>query len=571
MITAIAIRNLGVIERAELPLEPGFTAITGETGAGKTFVVTALGLLLGGRAAATSVRAGADRAVVDGRMDIAADGAVAAMVSEAGGEVDAWSDPDGRERADVLLSRQILASGRSRAWLGGQSVPVGLLADAGEELVAVHGQSEQLRLTREQAQRDALDAFGGAAIATARSEVADAFDRAVGLRAELTGMRASSADRAAERENLQGLVVAFEAVDPKEDEDAELLARIERLSNREALRADIGAAHALLTGDERPGGSVRDAAREVQVAVERAIRHDAGLERALEGAVDLAYAIDDLALTLAGYLDELDTGDIGALDSLNARLAQIESLKREQNGSIEQVRHAYERAGLRLLELGDDETRIPELEEQLERAEQRLAESSGHLHELREEAAARLASEVSEELTALAMPHAHLRIRVERRGEPARHGDDRIAFELAPHPGVEPLPLAKGASGGELSRVMLALEVVLAGANPVPTLVFDEIDAGVGGAAALEIGRRLHRLARTSQVLVVTHLAQVAAFADHHLVIEKSVDGAVTASSIRELDDQSRITELTRLLSGLSDSESGRAHATELRRLAVSS
>ncbi|RRJ85664.1 DNA repair protein RecN [Gulosibacter macacae] len=569
MLDDLEIRGLGVIDRARLELRPGFTAITGETGAGKTMVVTALGLLLGGRSSAGSVRKGAERAQVDARVTIDPAGAIADLVDDAGGEIERYEGDDGTPRADLLIARQVAATGRSRAWLGGQSVPASRLAEAGERLVAVHGQSEQLRLIEEPAQRAALDAAAGSAAQIALTEVATAFDRLAELRAELSQLQAGAEAREAERVDLRELVDEVERVDPQPDEDSQLLARIERLSHREELRAQIGEAHGILAGDDAPIGSLRDLSRDVHSRIERSLRNDPSLDRALEAAADLDYAVDELATLLAGYLADLDTEGIGELEALDDRLAAIEELKRNRRLTLQELLEAYGNAGTRLLELAGDDTRIPVLVEEVAEAEATLKNAAESLSALRRATADELSARVSDELVMLAMPNARFEVVVTEAGEIRRHGQDRISFRLRPHPGSDALPLAQGASGGELSRVMLALEVVLAGANPVPTLVFDEIDAGVGGAAALEIGARLQRLARSSQVVVVTHLAQVAAFADHHLRIEKSTDGEVTSSSITELDAEARVAEMTRLLSGLSDSSTGRAHAEELLRLAA--
>lgn len=568
MLEDIEIRGLGVIDQARLPLGRGFTAITGETGAGKTMVVTALGLLLGGRSSASAVRKDAERAKVEGHLLVDASGTFARFVDEAGGEVEAFTDDDGSARGSVVISRQIAKNGRSRAWLGGQPVPASTLVEGGELLVAIHGQSEQLRLTQEGAQRVALDQYGGEDAKVALDVFAERYEALAALRAELDTLSGTAADREGERAHLRELIEAVEAVNPELGEDESLLHRIERLSNREQLRADIGGAHTLLAG-EIPGGSLSDRVRDVRASIDRGLRSDTSLDLAVENAADLEYAIDELAENLASYLADLDTDGVGELESLNDRLAAIENLKRDHGRDLEAILADYERAGIRLLELAGEDTRLPQLKIEVEDAQQALEEAAATLTEVRSKAATRLQAEATDELRALAMPNAELIVSVTTEPKIRRHGRDRIEFLLAPHPGSDPAPLRTGASGGELSRVMLALEVVLAGANPVPTLVFDEVDAGVGGAAALEIGARLQRLARSSQVIVVTHLAQVAAFADHHVRIEKSTESGVTTSSIRELDGDGRVEEMTRLLSGLTDSESGRAHAQELLRRAA--
>lgn len=578
MLDDIEIRGLGVIAAARLPLSPGFTAITGETGAGKTMVVTALNLLLGGRGTSDLVRAGADRATVTGHALVPADGEVARLVEEIGGEVD---DAGLVERADgadalpkdaagerdaavaVVLSRQVAASGRSRAWLGGTAVPVGTLARAGEALVAVHGQQDQLRLTREDAQRAALDAFGGPELQAAAAHVAASFDALQETETELDRLRACAAEREHERAELTALADDIAAAAPEAGEDAALRERIDRLANLETLREHVTAAHEAVAG-EHPAGSLRERLREVEQHLDRAARTDPAAAEQAATAVDLGFRLDDLASGLAGYLADLE-GDANAeLGVLRERLDVLEGLKFRYRGSLDEVRARAEAAEARLAELAGEDTRIPALEARAVELCAQLEAGCTELRAHREAAAAILAERVTAELHALAMPHASLHVEVTAAPEVRRNGADRVQLLLAPHPGAAPLPLATGASGGELSRVMLALEVVLQAESAAPTLVFDEVDAGVGGAAALEIAARLQRLAATSQVICVTHLAQVAAYADHHVRIEKSTDGQVTTSSIRELDEDGRVEELARLLSGLRDSESGRAHAREL-------
>ncbi|GGA54311.1 DNA repair protein RecN [Pseudoclavibacter endophyticus] len=574
MIGDIEIRGLGVIDHAELPLGEGFTAITGETGAGKTMIVTALGLLLGGRAKPGTVRTGAPKAVVEGRWIVPADGEVAGAVADAGGAIETFGiTEDALELGELLVTRQISATdGRSRAWLGGTSVPAATLADLGEQLVVVHGQSDQLRLRSEGAQRAALDAFGGIELLAVSERVADAWARERALQAQLAGLTAARDERVREAEALRTAIADIEPVEPKPGEDAELLQRIERLEHREEIRRLVGEAHALLRGgDESASEGVPAAAAQIEDArarVERAAARDSELESVSAALTDVLYGLDDAALRLSGYLDSLDLDGIGELDALNERLASLVDLTRRYGPALNDVIRTYDDAGMRLIELEGDDARLDELTDQAQTARELLESEAATLSELRRQAAKALGERVTAELTQLAMPDAVLTVDVQPTEHLGEHGGDRVAFQLRPHAGATPAPIQRGASGGELSRVMLALEVVLADANPVPTLVFDEVDAGVGGAAAIEIGRRLRRLAGHAQVIVVTHLAQVAAFATNHIQIEKSSDGEVTTSSIRSLTGDARVAEITRLLSGLRESESGRSHAEELLRLA---
>ncbi|MWB99885.1 DNA repair protein RecN [Agromyces seonyuensis] len=559
MIEELAIRDLGVIAEATLPLGPGFTAVTGETGAGKTMVVTALGLVLGARSDAGAVRAGAAQAWVEGRWLVPGDGPVAERAAEAGGAV---------EDGELLLSRSVSAEGRSRAVVGGRSAPIGVLTELADRLVVVHGQADQQRLRSTSAQRDALDRFAGEALATELAAYRGAYDAwraATGELEELTGAHEARLREAAE---LRAALEAVEAIDPQPGEDQELSGRADRLSNLEELRTAAAEAHELLSPEE-PDGSADAVALvgEAKRRLERVAEHDAALAPAVTALTEAGFLLTDAAAELAGYLAGLDADGARELEAVQERRAEIGSLVRRYGPTYEDLLEFRATGGLRLVELDSDDDRIAELESAVGAHRAELEATAGRVSELRRAAAERLADEVTVELAALAMPDAKLVVTVEP-ADYGAHGADHVQLLLAPHPGAEPRSVSKGASGGELSRVMLAIEVVIAGIDPVPTFVFDEVDAGVGGAAAIEIGRRLARLATTSQVIVVTHLAQVAAFATNHLTVVKGTDGRVTASSVRALTGADREAEMARLLSGLADSESGLAHARELLGLA---
>jgi len=558
VIEELRIRDLGVIADATLPLGPGLTVLTGETGAGKTMVVTALGLLLGERADAGAIRAGAGQASVEGVWripDAAVD--IAQRVDEAGGRIE-----DGELVLARTLGHGADGSSRSRAFVGGRSAPAGVLAELGERLVVVHGQSEQLRLRSRPAQREALDRFAEAG--ALRSDLAAAFGTWTAAAAELDRLVAARERRAVEAAELREAIDRIAAADPRPGEDEDLAAEAERLTHLESLRQAAAEAHALLSSeaDDAPdAAALLGAARR---AVERAAEHDAALAPIAEALAALVYGARDAAVQLAGYLDGLDADGAARLDVTQARRAELAELMRRYGPTLDDVIGVLDTGSARLLELDRTDARIAELEAavagHLERAEALAAELSG----VRLAAAQRLADAVSAELAALAMPQARLLVAVEPAERLTATGRDEVAFLLAPHPGADPRPIGRGASGGELSRIMLALEVVLAAADPVPTFVFDEVDAGIGGAAAIEVGRRLARLAEHAQVVVVTHLAQVAAFATNHLRVLKDTDGEVTASSVERLDGAAREREMARLLSGLADSESAIEHAREL-------
>ncbi|MEQ6898713.1 DNA repair protein RecN [Microbacterium sp. KR10-403] len=557
MIEEMRLQDLGVIAQATLPLGPGFTAITGETGAGKTMVISGLSLLLGRRADSGAVRAGAAQASVEGVWLVDEDGPVAERARDAGGDV----EPSGAGRAELYVGRTITAEGRSRATVGGRSAPAGVLADLADQLVVMHGQSDQLRLRSAAAQRDALDRFGREPVASALTAYQEGFTAWQEIDRALTALVTERDARAREAEELRALIAEIEQVDPQPGEDDELTVRAERLANIEELRMAAATAHAALSSeDDQPDVSVL--AGEARRVLERAGENDPALEEFSAQAADIAYRAADLAAGLSGYLADLDESGPAELAAVEERRAQLGALIR-RHGDLSSAIDLLQTGSARLVELDDDSDRIDRLTAEREAAASTLDDAAAALTAARVDAAARLGEAVTEELRALAMPDARLEVVVEP-AAPSLHGRDEVAILLAPHPGAQLRSVSRGASGGELSRVMLAIEVVIAATDPVPTFVFDEVDAGIGGAAAIEVGRRLARLAESAQVIAVTHLAQVAAFAGNHLTVVKDNDGTVTASSVRRLDGDDREAEMARLLSGLADSQAALTHAREL-------
>lgn len=564
----IRIRSLGVIDDAVVELSPGFTAVTGETGAGKTMVVTSLGLLLGGRADAALVRNGAKAAVVEGRIVVGEDSPAAARAEEAGAELD-----DGA----LLVSRTVSAEGRSRAHLGGRSVPVGLLADLADDLVAVHGQSDQQGLLRPARQRQALDRYAGEAVAKPLAVYTTAYRRLREVSSTLDELTALAKDRAQEADLLRFGLEEIAAAEPLPGEDAELAAEAERLGHAEALASAATSAHTALLGNPEDPESVD--ANALVAGAKRALdavrTHDPALASLADRLGEVGYLLSDVAGDLAGYAGDLDADPL-RLAAVEERRAVLAHLTRRYGESIDVVLAWAEEGAARLTELEGDDDRIEVLAAERDALRGELGELAQTLTRARTAAAERFAAAVTAELGELAMPHARVSVAI-RQAESAdgievegrtvafgATGVDEVELQLAPHPGAPARAIAKGASGGELSRVMLAVEVVFAGSDPVPTYLFDEVDAGVGGKAAVEVGRRLARLARTAQVVVVTHLPQVAAFADRHLVVVKTSDGVVTRSGVQAMSGEDRVRELSRMLAGLEDSELGRAHAEEL-------
>jgi DNA repair protein RecN (Recombination protein N) len=442
--------------------------------------------------------------------------------------------------------------------------------------VAVHGQADQQQLLRPGRQRQALDRFSGPGFAELLTSYQRAYHRHQEVRAELEELTTLARDRAREAEDLRRGLEEVQQAEPAEGEDMELVAEEERLANADALHTAATTAHEALLGD--PSSGSYDAADAItllsaaRTALEAAAQHDPQLA-ALAGRVgEAAYLLSDVATELASYAESIEA-DPGRLAVVQERRAELTRLVRAYGagqpdgpagGDLAAVLTWAKAASARLTELDSDEDRITALAQQEADLAATVAELAGELTAARTATAVRFGEDVSAELTDLAMPHARVTVAVTPAQGFGPHGADEVEIRLAAHTGATPLPLHKGASGGELSRIMLAIEVVFAGADPVPTFVFDEVDAGVGGKAAVEIGRRLARLARMAQVIVVTHLPQVAAFADAHLVVEKTGDGTVVRSGITRLDDAGRVRELSRMLAGLEDSEFGRAHAGEL-------
>ncbi|MFD8253000.1 DNA repair protein RecN [Streptomyces werraensis] len=562
------IRSLGVIDDAVVELSPGFTAVTGETGAGKTMVVTSLGLLLGGRADAALVRIGARNAVVEGRIAVPEGSPAVVRAEEAGAELD---------EGTLLVSRTVSAEGRSRAHLGGRSVPVGLLAELADDLVAVHGQSDQQGLLKLSRQRQALDRYAGYAVAVPLGKYAEAYKRLRAVTAELEEITTRARERAQEADLLRFGLEEIAAVEPRAGEDTELAEEAERLGHAEALASAAAVAHAALAGNpEDPEGV--DAGTLVagaQRALEAVRAHDPALAALTDRIGEIGILLRDVAGELAGYADDLDADPL-RLAAVEERRAALTALTRKYGEDVAEVLAWAERSAARLGELEGDDERIGELTAERDALRSELGALAQELSEARAEAAERFAAAVTEELASLAMPHARVSFDIRQTEDPdgvevngrtvayGPSGVDEVELLLAPHPGAPPRPIAKGASGGELSRVMLAVEVVFAGTDPVPTYLFDEVDAGVGGKAAVEIGRRLARLAKKAQVVVVTHLPQVAAFADRQLLVEKTDDGSVTRSGVKVLEGEDRVRELSRMLAGQENSETARAHAEEL-------
>jgi DNA repair protein RecN (Recombination protein N) len=578
VLSEIRIEALGAISVATAAFDRGLTVLTGETGTGKTMVVTGLHLLGGARADANRVRSGAERAVVEGRFT------TADLDQKAAAQIDEMLDASGAERDEdgsIIALRSVSRDGPSRAYLGGRSVPAKSLSGFTTELLTLHGQNDQLRLMRPDEQRGALDRFAAVGVRLERyRKLRDAWQSA---RRDLLDRSNRARELAQEADRLKFALHEIDTVDPAPGEDDALIADIRRLSELDALREAAASARAALSGAEDEAAEVMgqplsaaDGLAQAKTALEST--DDATLRGLADQLGEALTVVGDAARELGAYLNELPA-DASTLDSKLARQAELRTLTRKYASDIDGVLQWARESRDRLAHLDVSEEALAGLQRRVDDLVIELASAATELSKARSQAAKRLAKEVTGELSGLAMANAEFTITVSTMpatlDDPAAltlasgasahaggDGVDQVEFGFAAHRGMAVLPLSKSASGGELSRVMLALEVVLAASMTGTTMVFDEVDAGVGGRAAVQIGRRLARLARNRQVIVVTHLPQVAAYADVHLMVDST--GRDGASGVQRLDGDDRVAELARMLAGLGESDTARAHAREL-------
>ncbi len=563
----ITIRSIGVIDQAGLEISKGLTVLTGETGAGKTMILTALNLILGGKSDSALVRKGSERLLASGRFSIPLE--QVSSFENLGVAV---------EDGELIITRSVTSEGKSKATVNGISVTAGTLATVGELLVEVHAQAANLNISKSAKQRDLLDKFAGADFQTAMGEYTQLLTTYHSLKLRINALRKSIDKQDQELAQLRELVSLLTKLKLKRGEYVEISAQIEKLSNVETLRI-AGAAATSAVDDEEAG-----ALTAIGIA-----RHALDSARSKDGELEIIYGqlsegfflIDEARGALASYMHSLEA-DPAQLDYLNARKSEINLLVKKYGGSgapeieADDLVDRFEISSSTISDLEGGDDRLKEMEVELTGIKKSLVVAAKSLTTIRNEAAIRLSTAVTHEVQQLSMPHTSFVTQVNtvdytalKESDFTSLGCDEVAMFISSHKDAPLVALAKGASGGEMSRVMLALEVVIAASHPVGTYVFDEVDAGVGGKAAIEVGRRLHSLSKHAQVIVVTHLPQVAAWADSHFVVTKDIDGSVSQSDVRKVEGENRIEEIARMLAGLENSVSAREHAAELLSLKV--
>ncbi len=563
----ITIRSIGVIDQATLEISKGLTVLSGETGAGKTMILTALNLILGGKSDSALVRKGSERLIASGRFTVPMSSTK--VFDECGVIV---------EDGELIITRSVTSDGKSKATSNGVSVTASTLAAVSQLLVEVHAQAANMHISKSTRQRELLDRYAGSDFNAAMTSYSDLLAQYHGLKSRITALKKSIDKLDQELGELREFVSALTKLKLESGEYIQINADIERLSNVEELRI-AGAKATSAIEDEESGSlaSIGIARRSLEIARSKDVALDAIYTQLSEGF----FLIDEARSSLAGYMHSLEA-DPARLDYLNARKAEITSLIKRYGGSsaidIEAdllvERFASSAHSIADLEGGDD--RLKEMESELVVVKKSLVASAKELTHMRIQAGERLGTEVTAEIQQLSMPHTEFSVHVEsadysalKESDFTALGCDDVAMFISSHKDGPLVALAKGASGGEMSRVMLALEVVIAASHPVGTYVFDEVDVGVGGKAAIEVGRRLHTLSRHAQVIVVTHLPQVAAWADSHFVVTKDSNGSVSQSDVRKVEGEQRIEEIARMLAGFENSTSAREHAAELLSLRV--
>jgi DNA repair protein RecN (Recombination protein N) len=549
MLTELRIRNFAIIESVTLPLGEGFNVLSGETGAGKSIIVGALGLLLGGRASADLIRSGAEKATVEGVFDVGNVYGIEAIADERGIEV---------EDDTLVLKREIAATGRGRAWINGAPVTATVLAEIGRHLVNLHGQHDAQTLLDAQSQREILDAFGSAESQAAL--VRSTYGDLASVRREIAALTARRAEAEKRADYLRHVAKEIEDARVSPGEDAKLEDEARVLENADELRTLAAGLNDLLSGDESSVLTQLGHAQRPLTSIERIDPSAARMQELFDAGF---YALQELARAVEDYASSVEL-DPARLQEVRERRDKLFGLLKKYGPSLSDVLEAGRSARAELDLIDTAQFDLENLNSRETDTRRRLVEEAERLSEMRITAAKKLAKSVDALLPQLGMPDGHFSVALVPRDEPTSDGAEDIEFRVALNVGHEERPLARVASGGELSRVMLALKTILARVDRVPTLIFDEVDAGIGGRVGLQVGDTLRRVAKEHQVFAISHLPQIAARAHHHIVVAKGAKGGVTTADISVLEGTSRVHEIARMLGGDPESKVSRAHAKEL-------
>lgn len=554
MLEQINISNLGIIKEASLSFNNGLTAITGETGAGKTMVLSALHLLLGKRANSNMVGKYSNQLSVEGCWDINNENLIK-EIEETGAII---------EEGQVFINRTIKENSKSRSVIGGKSTPTTVLGAIGGKLVNIHGQSDQTRLKSKTAQKDALDKYAGEPFQKALKEYIKVYKEWKKQKEHIEDIKQNSAARKREINNLKSFIDEFDKVDPYENEFEEIEKKINSLSNVDAIRNSMCEGQESVSPSDSELPQVSDQISMLISSLSKVSHYDNAIEEIQVKAAKINDDFDDLISEIESYIENIDEDSIEQLYIAQERELELKKFIKKYGDTLDEIIDQKNEAEKELEELEQYNQPVEDLEEEFIKTSKKLQEKSDKLTEIRTKTAIKMEKNVNKELLGLSMSGSSLKIIVSQIDSPSSTGQDEIEFGMISKGSAKINQISKSASGGELSRIMLAIEVVLADTKNIGTFIFDEVDSGVGGETAIEIGKRLAQLSKDAQVIVVTHLPQVAAYADHFLQVTKTVEENETLTTVKELNNEEKINELTRMLSGMSDSSSGKAHAKEL-------
>ena len=570
MINDLRIQNIGVIEDVSLEMSNGFTVLTGETGAGKTMILTAFQMIIGEKVDSSLVRANEKSALVEAFIKVPQDKELRQRLEE----LDVAIEDDGTQ-----ISRTIAREGRGKIILGGRSVPSATLEEITQSSITIHGQGDQVLLNKSSFQRQLLDQFAGESHLANLIKYQDIYSKYVETKRKLEELKKAGGQNALRIAQLQESVKELNDAQLEVDEEVSITERINLINNSEDIFESLALADKLLNGAEDGTTSVTSQLNQARKALDTAASKSERISSLRDQISNLEIEVSTLARDVNRDLASLDR-DPATIDKLESRRALIKKLLTKYGPTSKDALENIKKFTEELATIEDLPSAIESVEKEIQMQLSELAVSAQKIHDSRVDSSTKISQAIEKELKSLSMPNADFKVRIETSEDQAglkikvdknethlhfdNYGVDQISFEFSANPGQPLRPISKVASGGEMSRIMLAIELVFSKSGASKTMIFDEVDAGIGGAAAIEVGKRLKALAKNHQIVVVTHLPQVAAFADKHLKVEKSASGNVTTSSVIELDSGARVTEIARMMAGIQDSASALEHAREL-------